>query len=84
MHAHYHLIILKTSVEVKYVPEGNKEVKCISDCVNHISLCNPKRKTRIQGHQKNAEKSASLPVFVVKNENVLSKSFVGDWLPNNF
>lgn len=58
MHAHHHLIILKTSVEVKYVPEGNKEVKCISDCVNHISLCNienPKGKTRIQGHQENVK-----------------------------
>lgn len=58
MHAHHHLIILKTSVKVKYVPKGNKEVKCISDCVNHISLRNtenPKGKTRIQGQQENVK-----------------------------
>lgn len=75
MHAHHHLIILKTSVEVKYVPEGNKEVKCISDCVNHISLCNienTKEKTRFQGHQKNVKKLSSLSVFAVKKGSVLS------------
>jgi len=58
MHAHHHLIILKTSVEVKYVPEGNEEVKCISDCVNHISLCNienPTGKNQIQGRQENVK-----------------------------